>query len=262
MLIKNTNISRVRKGLAQNFEIKFLQENHVHPQTPRGVLNTLCIYTDKNPEIWGKSLDQIAADAGMSKMSVYKGVNALENGGFIKVKRGTGPKCNTYLETTKQTKEFLTRNYKTLPRTYFPDILLCRQLSEAKKIKGTAIQALLIIMMYANYTTGIFTATKETLCFHTQFNRKTIDKIIAFFVQSKILIPIPFPSKNGKKSPHNRGQQAYRLNRELLREMVTLESPDQPKQEVPVKKESDYITSDDWAALIADVGRRRFKHLT
>jgi len=240
-LNRNFNADAFRKWITTQFFKEDLKKHNLRAGTVKKVYHLLCgMVTAKNPKIFNKTVDYIARNSRLCKESTLKALDFLHDFKFISIDKGRGRRSNAYHHYLKETGIMCTKNGRKLPYLNFRDHLLLKSLADSRVFKGTTFSVLQMILVFAGMKNGQFTASKETLENYTQLDRRTIDKAFRALIEAKILNKIPFPTieKDGvnQRSPYNRGNFAYTVNRKAL-ESLCFKTPVYKKPKAAAKKE-------------------------
>lgn len=192
----------------------------VTARTVKAIYKNLCaIITPKSNIISNKSLDFLSYQAKKSKKAVMRAVKLLNETKLLNVVLpGRGRTANVYKITPKETGVLTTKNGNTLPFLKFKDLELLRSLSLNKLFRSSDLHILTYILIFAGNEKGVFMASKETMLNYSGVNKKTLDKVYKKLEILGIMVRKDFPNANGRRSPYNRGNQSYFIDRKKLSE--------------------------------------------
>lgn len=211
-----------RVWLTQSFSKETLKAAHLRAGTVKKVYFVLCgAISDKRQIIFEKNLETLAQLANLSKASTLKALRFLELHRFIAIDQGRGRRANSYINFLKETGIRTTKHLKQLPFINIRDYIMLRELGAGRAIKRAEFSVLTQILIFSNFETGLFLASKETIEGYSQLDRRTIDAAFKKLIERGILVPEKsFPVGSRLQNlQYRRGQRAYKVNRAAIQKI-------------------------------------------
>ena len=249
-----------RIWLTQNFCKDQLGAAGLRAGTVKKIYFALCgSLSDKSRVIFNKNVETLARLSNLSKSSTLKALAFLEKHRFIDIETGRGRRASTYYNFLKETGIRVTKRLKRVPFMNIHDFVMMRDLGANRTIKRAEFSVLTQILIFSNYQSGLFMASKETIQGYSQLNRKTIDKAFKKLIERGILIPErELPPQDQLKiglnmdNRYRRGNRVYIVNRDKIISMIKPKSFIEYPTRLNHKTQPDFLTGADVVAAIQE----------